>query len=143
MTRRSIEILLVEDNPGDVALILQALSDSKATKHISVATDGEEAMAYLRREGPHGQAARPDLILLDLNLPRMDGREVLGAIRAEPALREIPVVVLTSSASERDIADSYRLQANCYVTKPAELVEFLSVMKTIEQFWLEVVRLPG
>jgi chemotaxis family two-component system response regulator Rcp1 len=140
--RSSVHILLVEDNPGDVDLTLKALQRGKLKNTISLARDGEEAMAYLRRQGPYGTAVRPDLILLDLNLPRMNGREVLAAIKADAALQEIPVVILTSSAAERDIVESYRLQANCYVTKPVDLEQFLSVVKTLEQFWLEIVQLP-
>jgi chemotaxis family two-component system response regulator Rcp1 len=137
-----IEILLVEDNAGDVDLMMMALRDVKAKNNISVAVDGQEAMAFLRREGIHANAPRPDLVLLDLNLPKMDGREVLAAIKADPLLREIPVVVLTSSSAQRDIVESYKLQANSYVTKPGDLEPFLSVVKAIEQFWLEVVKLP-
>jgi chemotaxis family two-component system response regulator Rcp1 len=140
--RQTVHILLVEDNPGDVDLTLKALRGGKLKNTISVAWDGEEAMAYLRKEGTHEYAARPDLILLDLNLPKMDGREVLAALKADPSLREIPVVVLTSSAAERDIVETYRLQANCYVTKPVDLGQFLSVIKTLEQFWVEIVQLP-
>jgi chemotaxis family two-component system response regulator Rcp1 len=140
--RHVIHILLVEDNPGDVDLTVKALQEGKLKNDISVVCDGEEALRYLRRQGQHGKAVRPDLILLDLNLPRMDGREVLAAIKADSALRDIPVVVLTSSAAERDIVESYKLQANCYVTKPVDLDQFLSVVKALEQFWLEVVRLP-
>src|SRR5580698_1297828 len=140
--RSSVHILLVEDNPGDVDLTLKALQRGKLKNTISLARDGEEAMAYLRRQGPYGTAVRPDLILLDLNLPRMNGREVLAAIKADAALQEILVVILTSSAAERDIVESYRLQANCYVTKPVDLEQFLSVVKTLEQFWLEIVQLP-
>jgi CheY-like chemotaxis protein len=141
-SRNTVHILLVEDNPGDVDLTLKALQTGKLKNTISLTRDGEEAMAYLRREGPYSQAVRPDLILLDLNLPRMNGREVLAAIKADVALREIPVVILTSSAAERDIVESYRLQANCYVTKPVDLEQFLTVVKTLEQFWLEIVQLP-
>jgi chemotaxis family two-component system response regulator Rcp1 len=140
--RHPIHILLVEDNPGDVELTVKALQNGKLKNDISIASDGEEALRYLRRQGQHGQAVRPDLIFLDLNLPRMDGREVLSAIKADAALRDIPVVVLTSSAAERDIVESYKLQANCYVTKPVDLEQFLTVVKTLEQFWLEVVQLP-
>jgi two-component system, chemotaxis family, response regulator Rcp1 len=140
--KTSVHILLVEDNPGDVDLTLKALQNGKLKNTISLARDGEEAMAYLRQEGPYEQAARPDLILLDLNLPRMNGREVLAAVKADAALREIPVVILTSSAAERDIVESYRLQANCYVTKPVDLEQFLTVVRTLEQFWLEIVQLP-
>ncbi len=140
--RETIEILLVEDNPGDVELTLRALKDVKPRTSIAVVADGELAMTYLRREGPSANAVRPDLILLDLNIPKMNGHEVLAAIKADPALREIPVVVLTSSDAERDIGESYKLRANCFVTKPVELDEFLTVVQAIERFWLEVVKLP-
>jgi two-component system, chemotaxis family, response regulator Rcp1 len=140
--RHAIHILLVEDNPGDVDLTLKALQNGKVKNHVAVAKDGEEAMAHLRREPPHGDASRPDLILLDLNLPRMNGREVLLAIKADPSLRDIPVVVLTSSAAEQDILESYKLQANCYVTKPVDLNQFLNAVRSLEQFWIEVVQLP-
>jgi two-component system, chemotaxis family, response regulator Rcp1 len=141
-TQHPVHILLVEDNPGDVDLTLRALRSGKLRNSVSVATDGEDAMAYLRRETGHEQSLRPDLILLDLNLPKMEGREVLTAIKADAGLREIPVVILTSSAAERDIVESYKLQANCYVTKPVDLEQFLSAVKTLEQFWLEIVQLP-
>jgi two-component system, chemotaxis family, response regulator Rcp1 len=141
--RHPIHILLVEDNPGDVELTLKALHDGKLRNTITVVTDGEEAMAYLRGGQGHERATRPDLVLLDLNLPKMDGREVLQAIKDDPALREIPVVVLTSSAAERDILESYRLQANCYITKPVDLDQFFDVVRALEQFWFEVVQLPG
>ena len=141
-SREAIHILLVEDNPGDVELTLKALQEGKLRNHISVVADGEEALVFLRKEGRHAEAERPDIILLDLNLPKLDGRDVLAAVKADAALRDIPVVVLTSSAAERDIVESYKLQANCYVTKPVDLEQFLTVVKTVEQFWLEVVRLP-
>ena len=137
-----IEILLVEDNPGDVRLTREALRDAKVGNHLSVAMDGAEAMAMLRREGAHARAARPDLILLDLNLPRKSGREVLEEIKGDPALQQIPVVILTTSQAEQDILESYRLRANAYVTKPVDLEQFLRVVRSIEQFWLEIVRLP-
>ncbi len=140
--RQSIEILLVEDNPGDVDLTLKALKTGRVKNNISVVGDGEQAMAFLRRTAHRAEAPRPDLIFLDLNLPKMDGKEVLASIKADPELRDIPVVVLTSSAEERDIIESYRLQANCYVTKPVDLEQFLSVVRSIENFWLEVVKLP-
>jgi chemotaxis family two-component system response regulator Rcp1 len=141
-SNQTVNILLVEDNPGDVDLTLKALKNGKLKNTIAVAWDGEEAMEYLHRRGRHEQAVRPDLILLDLNLPKMDGREVLAAIKADASLREIPVVVLTSSAAERDIVETYRLQANCYVTKPVDLSQFLSAIQTLEQFWVEIVQLP-
>jgi two-component system, chemotaxis family, response regulator Rcp1 len=139
---RPIEVLLVEDNPGDVRLTREALRDSKVLSNLTVARDGEEALAYLRREGAFHAATRPDLILLDLNLPRRDGREVLEAIKAEPALRTIPVVILTSSEAERDIARAYELNANCYITKPVDLDQFITVVRAIEDFWFTVVKLP-
>lgn len=139
---RPVEILLVEDNPGDVRLTQEALRDGKVRNNLSVAPDGVEAMAFLRREGKYAGAPRPDLILLDLNLPRMDGREVLAAIKADERLRRIPVVVLTTSRAEQDVLRSYDLHVNCYVTKPIDLDQFITVVKTIEDFWLTVVVLP-
>lgn len=136
--KKTIDILLIEDNPGDVLLISKALGQSKIDTSITVVGDGEEAIARLRRRGPG--VRRPDLILLDLNIPKMDGREVLIAIKADPELHDIPVIILTSSGAERDIRESW--QANCYVTKPADLEQFLSVVKSIEQFWIEIVMLP-
>jgi CheY-like chemotaxis protein len=140
---RPVEVLLVEDNPGDVRLMQESLREGKVRVRLAVAADGEEALALLRREGPYAAAARPDLILLDLNLPRKDGREVLAEIKADPHLRRIPVVVLTSSQAEKDIAISYDLNANCYVTKPVDLQQFMSVVRSIEEFWLTVVTLPA
>ena len=137
-----IEILLVEDSAGDVELTREAFIDAKVHIHLHVAGDGTEAMAFLRREGEHAHAPRPDLILLDLNLPKKDGREVLEEIKASPALQTIPVVILTTSASEADILRSYRLHANCYITKPVDLDGFLKVVKSIDSFWLSVVQLP-
>jgi CheY-like chemotaxis protein len=141
-TGRPIEILLVEDNPGDVRLTIEALKDSKVGNKLHVAKDGVEAMEFLRRTGEHAAAVRPDLILLDLNLPRMDGREVLSAIKSDPKLRTIPVVVLTTSRAEQDVLRSYELQANCYITKPVDLEQFITVVKSIEDFWFTVVTLP-
>ena len=138
-----IEILMVEDSPGDVRLTKEALKEAKVLNHISVVEDGVEAMAFLRREGAHAEAPRPDLILLDLNLPRKDGREVLAEIKADPALTQIPVVVLTTSQAEQDILRSYQLHANCYITKPVDLDQFISVIKSVETFWLTVARLPS
>lgn len=139
---RPIEILLVEDNPGDVRLTIEALKEGKVRNRLSVARDGVEALAFLRREGPHANAARPDLILLDLNLPRKDGREVLAEIKEDTSLRRIPVVVLTTSKAEEDILRTYDLHANCYIAKPVDLEQFISVVRSIDDFWLSVVRLP-
>jgi chemotaxis family two-component system response regulator Rcp1 len=140
---RPIEILLVEDNPGDVRLTIEALRDSKVRNNLQVARDGVEAMAYLRRESQYGDAVRPDLILLDLNLPRKDGRQVLAEIKADPSLKTIPVVVLTTSSAERDVLQSYQLQANCYITKPVDLEQFITVVQSIQDFWLTIVTLPN
>jgi chemotaxis family two-component system response regulator Rcp1 len=137
-----IEILLVEDSPGDVLLTREALRDAKIRLNLQVAADGEEAMALLRREGKYAAAPRPDLVLLDLNLPKKDGREVLQEIKADANLAIIPVVILTTSASEVDILRSYQLHANCFVTKPVDLEQFLIVVKSIDNFWLTVVKLP-
>lgn len=137
-----IEILLVEDNPADVRLTQEALKEEKFYSNLSVVTDGVEAMAYLRREGRYAEAPRPDLILLDLNLPRKDGREVLEEVKSDPDLKVIPVVVLTMSKADEDIARSYRLHANCYVTKPVDLGQFLTVARSIQDFWLTIVKLP-
>jgi chemotaxis family two-component system response regulator Rcp1 len=139
---KTIEILLVEDNPGDIVLTQEALREGKMHTNLSVASDGEAALAHLRREGDKAHAPRPDLILLDLNLPRLSGREVLAAIKADDHLRRIPVVVLTSSQAEQDILASYDLNANCYISKPVDLEQFIKVVKSIEDFWLTVVLLP-
>jgi chemotaxis family two-component system response regulator Rcp1 len=136
-----IEILLVEDNPGDVRLTREALRDAKVRNNLHVAADGVEAMAFLHKEGEHGQAPRPDLIFLDLNLPRKSGREVLEEVKQDELLKHIPVVILTTSQAERDILESYRLRANAYVAKPVDLEQFLKVVQSIEQFWLEIVQL--
>ena len=136
-----IEILLVEDNPGDARLTLEALRDAKVRNNLHVAPDGVEALAFLRRQGKHAAAPMPDLILLDLNLPKKDGREVLEEIKHDDQLRHIPVVILTTSQAERDIAESYRLRANAYVTKPVDLEQFLMVVQSIEHFWLEIGKL--
>jgi chemotaxis family two-component system response regulator Rcp1 len=137
-----IEVLLVEDSPGDVRLTREAFKDAKVHINLHVASDGAEAMDFLRREGEHAHASRPDLILLDLNLPKKDGRQVLEEIKESPTLKSIPVVILTTSASEVDILRSYRLHANCYITKPVDLDGFLKVVKSIDNFWLSVVKLP-
>jgi len=138
-----IEILLVEDSPDDAVLTIDALRDGRVRNHITHLEDGVEAMSFLRREGPHGDAPRPDLILLDLNLPRMSGREVLAEIKADPELRRIPVVIMTSSDDEKDILAAYNLYVNCYVTKPVDLDQFIGVVKSIEQFWFSIVKLPA
>jgi len=139
---RPIEILLVEDNPGDVRLTVEGLKESKVRNNLHVARDGVEAMEFLRRTGRYGGAVRPDLILLDLNLPRMDGREVLAEVKSDAKLKTIPVVVLTTSRAEQDVLRSYELQANCYITKPADLEQFIAVVKSIDDFWFTIVTLP-
>ena len=137
-----IDILLVEDNPGDVRLTIEALKEGKVSNRINVASDGVEAMAFLRREGRHKDAPVPDLILLDLNLPKKNGREVLAEIKDDPHLKRIPVVILTSSQAEKDIVASYNLHANCYITKPVDFNQFIEVVKSIEDFWFTIVKLP-
>ena len=137
-----VKILLVEDNPGDVRLTQEALKESKVLNNLHVAYDGVEAMEFLRREGEHAEAPRPDLILLDLNLPKKDGREVLAEIKAEEALKRIPVVVLTTSKADQDILKMYDHFANCYITKPIDFGQFVDVVKSIENFWLTIVKLP-
>ncbi len=139
---RLIEILLVEDNPGDVRLTREALKDGKVLNKLSVVEDGAEAMAFLRREGKYTDAPRPDLILLDLNLPKKDGRQVLAEIKVDQNLKRIPVVILTTSKSEEDILKTYDQHANCYITKPVDLEQFLTVVKSVQHFWLGVVELP-
>lgn len=138
-----INILLVEDNPGDVRLTVEALKEGKVRNHLSVVSDGVEALAFLRNQGPYSDAPRPDLMLLDLNLPKKDGREVLAEIKDDPNLRRIPVVVLTTSEAEADVLKSYALHANCYITKPVDLEQFINVIGTIEDFWLTIVKLPA
>jgi len=137
-----IEILLVEDSPSDTDLTIEALSEAKVANHLSAVPDGVEALAFLRHEREYAQAPRPDLILLDLNLPRKDGREVLAELKADPHLRTIPVVVLTSSSADEDVMRAYQLQCNCYITKPVVFKDFLQVVRSIENFWLAVVTLP-
>jgi CheY-like chemotaxis protein len=137
-----IEVLLVEDSPGDVRLTRDAFRDANVSIHLSVAADGVEAMAFLRHEGPHVNARRPDLILLDLNLPKMDGREVLAHIKDDEGLKMIPTVILTTSDAEVDIRKSYQLQANCYLLKPVQLEDFEALVKSINDFWLTKVKLP-
>jgi two-component system, chemotaxis family, response regulator Rcp1 len=137
-----IVVLLVEDSPGDVRLTQEAFRDANRAVHLHVASDGMEAMAFLKKQGVHANAPRPDLILLDLNLPKMDGREVLAHIKADQTLKTIPTVILTTSDAEADIVKSYQLQANCYLTKPVQLVAFESLVKSINDFWLTKVKLP-
>jgi two-component system, chemotaxis family, response regulator Rcp1 len=137
-----LEVLLVEDSTGDVRLTREALKDAKVHINLRVVRDGIDAMAFLMREGEYVTAPRPDLILLDLNLPRKDGREVLKEVKENPELKSIPVVILTTSASEADILRSYMLHANCYITKPVNLDGFLTVVKSIDSFWLSIVKLP-
>jgi len=137
-----IEILLVEDNPADVRLTVEALKEEKIYNNLHVVTDGVEAIAFLRREGKYAKAVRPDLILLDLNLPKKDGREVLKEIKNDDNLKIIPVVVLTVSRSEEDILKSYNLNANCYITKPVDLDQFMKVIRSVQEFWLTIVKLP-
>ena len=139
---KPVEILLIEDSPGDVRLCIEALKEAKVLNRLTVAADGVEAMAALRRQGRHADTARPDLILLDLNLPRKDGREVLAEIKADAGLKRIPVVVLTMSRAEEDVVRAYDLHANCYITKPVDFRQFIKVVQSIEDFWLTVVKLP-
>jgi chemotaxis family two-component system response regulator Rcp1 len=138
----ALEVLLVEDSPGDVRLTREAFREANGAIHLQVACDGVEAMAFLRRQGPHTDAPRPDLILLDLNLPKMDGREVLALIKEDQDLKTIPTVILTTSEAEADIVTSYQLQANCYLSKPVQLDEFEALVRSINDFWLTKVRLP-
>jgi CheY-like chemotaxis protein len=137
-----IDVLLVEDDPGDTLMIREAFADNKVSNRLTALTDGVEAMRYLRREGSHAEAARPDLILLDLNLPRKDGREVLAEIKGDPDLSTIPVVVLTTSQAEEDVLRSYQLHANAYVTKPVDFERFIEVVRQIDEFFVTVVKLP-
>jgi two-component system, chemotaxis family, response regulator Rcp1 len=137
-----IQILLVEDNPGDVRLTVEALRDAKVANELHVVGNGEEAIDFLRQQGKHVDAPRPDIVLLDLNLPRLDGRDVLSDIKSDPNLATIPIIVLTSSTAEADIQRSYELHANCYISKPVDFPEFLSAVRSLEGFWLKIVRLP-
>jgi len=139
---RLIEILLVEDNPGDARLAKEALKDAKVRNNLHWVEDGVEAIAFLRREGKYTDAPRPDVILLDLNLPKKDGREVLAEVKEDGDLKRIPVVILTVSDAEEDIIKTYNLHANCYIRKPLDLDQFIEVVKSIEEFWLTIVRLP-
>jgi two-component system response regulator len=140
---KRVEILLIEDNPGDVRLTMEALDDGKFYNNLSVVEDGEEALAYLWKKGQYVKATRPDLILLDLNLPKKDGRQVLEEIKADNDLKRIPVVILTTSRAEEDIYKAYNYNANCYITKPIGFDEFIKVVKSIEDFWLSIVKLPS
>ena len=139
---REVEVLLVEDDPGDVVLVKEAFKDFKLRNNLHCVSDGEEALRFLRGEGEHAGAPRPDLVLLDLNLPRMDGREVLRAVKGDEALRSIPIVVLTTSEAEEDVLRSYDLHANAYVTKPVDFERFIEVVRQIDEFFVSVVRLP-
>ena len=138
-----IEILLVEDNPGDVRLAVEALTEAKVHNRLNTVSDGEAAMSFLLRKPPYTDAPRPDLILLDLNLPRKSGREVLAEIKATPDLKRIPVVILTTSQAEEDIVKAYDSSANCYINKPVDLEQFIKVVRSIEEFWLTIVKLPS
>ncbi|ASR54322.1 response regulator [Cellulomonas sp. CW35] len=142
MPRKTIDVLLVEDDPGDVLMTREAFEHNKVRNTLTVMADGVSALAYLRKEGEHADAPTPDLVLLDLNLPRMDGREVLQALKADERLRAIPVVVLTTSEAEEDVVRSYALHANAYVTKPVDFDAFITVVRQIDEFFVEVVRLP-
>ena len=139
---KPVEILLVEDNPGDVRLTKEALKDGKMQNNLNIVGDGEEAMAFLKRQGPYAHAPRPDLILLDLNLPKKDGRETLVEIKQEESLKRIPVVILTTSTAEKDILKTYDLHANCYINKPVDFDQFINVVRSIEDFWFTIVKLP-
>lgn len=140
---RPIEVLLVEDNPGDVRLTKEALKEGRVINNLSVVHDGVEAMDFLQKRGPYENAVRPDLILLDLNLPRKSGREVLEEVKSDPDLRRIPVMVLTTSNAEQDLTHAYNLHANCYITKPVDLDQFMAVVRSIEHFWFHIVTLPA
>ena len=143
MNAKPIEILLVEDNPGDVRLTREALKSGKVWSNLHVVEDGEAVLTFLQRQGSYTYAPRPDLILLDLNLPKRDGREVLSIIKADENLKRIPVVVLTTSQAEEDILKAYNLNANCYITKPVDFDQFLKVVRVVEEFWLTIVKLPS
>jgi chemotaxis family two-component system response regulator Rcp1 len=141
-TASPVEILLVEDNPGDVRLTRESLAENKVRNNLHVARDGEEAIYFLHQEGPFRDVPNPDLILLDLNLPKKDGRMVLAEVKADPLLKHIPVVILTTSKAEEDVMKAYNLYANCYITKPVDVEQFMSVVRSIEEFWLTIVKLP-
>lgn len=143
MNKKEVRILLVEDNEGDIVLTLEALKEAKLSNGIQVVKDGEEALQYLRKQGRFKQAESPDLILLDINLPKVDGKEVLAVIKKDENLRIIPVVVLTTSDSEKDILESYQKHANCYITKPGDFQKFMYVVNMIKDFWISIVQLPN
>ncbi len=142
MNAKPIDVLLVEDNPGDVRLTREALKEGKVWSTLHVVEDGEAALAFVRQQGSYTNAPRPDLILLDLNLPRKDGREVLALLKADENLKRIPVVILTTSQAEEDIVRAYNLNANCYITKPVDFDQFIKVVRAVEEFWLTIVKLP-
>ncbi len=139
---KAVEILLIEDNPGDVRLTVEALKESKIINNLNVVDDGIEALSYLQKEGIYKDKPRPDLIILDLNLPKKDGREVLGEIKSEDSLKQIPIAILTTSEAEEDIIKSYELHANCYITKPVNMEQFIKVVKSVGDFWFSIVMLP-
>ena len=139
---KAVEILLIEDNPGDVRLTIEALKESKIINNLDVVEDGIEALSFLKKEGIYKDKPRPDLIILDLNLPKKDGREVLGEIKSEDSLKQIPIVILTTSEAEEDIIKSYELHANCYITKPVNMEQFIKVVKSVSDFWFSIVMLP-
>jgi len=139
---KPVELLLVEDNAGDVRLIVETFKENKFLNNLHVARDGVEAMQFLHKEGKYADAVHPDLILLDLNLPKKDGREVLGEVKADPNLKRIPVIILTTSKAEEDIFRTYNLHANCYITKPIDMDQFFNVVRSMENFWLTIVTLP-
>ena len=140
---RLVEILLVEDNPGDVRLTQEVFKEAKILNHLNVVGDGVDAMAFLRKEGGYADVVRPDLVLLDFNLPRMSGRDLLKEIKGDPVLRNIPIVVLTTSRAEQDVLDAYEHHANCYIAKPVDLEQFIDIVRSIGQFWLSIVELPA
>ncbi len=140
---RLVEILLVEDNPGDVRLTQEVFKEAKILNHLHVVGDGVDAMAFLRREGGYADVVRPDIVLLDLNLPRKSGRDVLEEIKGDPALRNIPIVILTTSRAEQDVLSAYGHHANCFITKPVDLEQFIYIVRSIGQFWLTIVELPA
>ncbi len=140
---RPVEILLVEDNPGDVRLTQEAFKETNISNHLSVVGDGVDAMAFLLREGDYADVVRPDIVLLDLNLPRKSGRDVLEEVKGDPALRNIPIVVLTTSRAEQDVLSAYGHHANCFITKPVDLEQFIDIVRSIGQFWLSIVELPA
>ena len=142
MGTKPIEILLAEDNPGDARLTVEGFKDAKVKNNITVVVDGKEALAYLRQQGPYANVARPDFILLDLNMPKKDGREVLAEIKADENLKCIPVLIFTISSADKDILEAYNLQASAFITKPIDLDEFITVVKSLEEFWLTIVKLP-